>query len=267
MEEIAILAYLKRGSSLKCRRFCKLPCFGYVESTMAALECGICAEPYDLSVRPALSLACGHSLCRVCLSETQRSGQLCPICCKPLYLSPSPISVNSTVQSALTGQAVYCPQHLTPVTSFCLVHMWVICKDCSHPGSAQCVVKDLNRHKKEVEKAISDEIGRISGLLKGGFLPVDVQKSVLSHYNASLTVNMHLLRRLYDIARSYNVAVQKTTSSSASSTAFCVQIPASPPILETPPALCSPPCFESSQSAHSPESSPRSKSQQCCQVF
>ena len=220
---------------------------------MAALECGICAEPYDLSVRQALSLACGHSLCQVCLQSLP--SQLCPICCKPLYVSTSQIALNPSIQSALIGYEVYCPQHLTPTTSFCLAHMWVVCADCTHPTSPACIERDLYTDTEEVWKAVLGEIDRVSSGMQGNSMPVDVQKSLANHYNCSLTVNIQLLSLLYGLTGSCNPTAQKT--SSPATTAY-TQIPASQPVVGSPPYLEIP-------ATHSlPMHNPGTKSKSCC---
>ena len=163
------------------------------------MECGICAEPYDLATRQALSLACGHSLCQTCLQALPT--QLCPICCQPLHFT----QINPIIQNAIAGYEVYCHKHLTPATSVCLAHMCVMCADCGHQvPTLTCLVKDLYRDTQEIWTAVMGEIDRVSAYWQGYSLPPEVMKSLGNRYNLSLTVNIQLLWTLYDLGNSSN---------------------------------------------------------------
>ena len=164
------------------------------------MECSICAEPYDLSTRQALSLTCGHSLCQPCFQSLPN--QLCPVCCQPFYSQTAQITLNPAVQSALIGHEVYCPTHLIPVSEFCLAHMRVICTECGNrEHKSACNVKNVNNDTVEIWNAVLGEIDRMRGTLQASKWTPEVTKSLATHRNSSLTVNFQLLSTLYDLSQ------------------------------------------------------------------
>jgi hypothetical protein len=213
------------------------------------MDCSICAEPYDLSTRQALSLTCGHSLCQPCFQSLPN--QLCPICCQPLYSQTAQITLNSSVQSALIGYEVYCPTHLIPVSAFCLAHMRVICADCGgKEHKSACNVKNVNNDTAEIWNAVLGEIDRMRGTLQASKWTPEVTKSLATHRNSSLTVNIQLLSTLYDLSNSTNPT--PPTSSQALSPAYR-QLP--------PPGLA-----PAAQGNQSPTNN-QHKSESCCSAF
>ena len=164
---------------------------------MVELECGICAEPYDLSARQAKALSCGHTLCLQCLQSLP--SHLCPICCTPIPTTLPLIPTNSVIQSAIVGDQVYCPKHLTPVSAFCLGHMTVMCAGCQHLNpTSTCVVKNAYTDTQEIWTAVYWEIERVSSSVS--VESPELAQALSNRYNVSLTLALKLLAALYDLA-------------------------------------------------------------------
>lgn len=80
------------------------------ELARTELDCQVC---YAVFLDP-VTLACGHTFCRPCVHRVLDHANLCPVCRRPLLLSPS-LSRDSAPANALLAAMIhaFCPDALT----------------------------------------------------------------------------------------------------------------------------------------------------------
>lgn len=114
------------------------------------LKCSVCAE----YLKDPVSIACGHTYCRPCISTYQAGENMCPKCGKTSepcnYLHPNralaevleKIQVtHAEMETHSKMELKLCSVHHKVLAMFCVTDEEAICKDCA--------VQDHREHAKQ----------------------------------------------------------------------------------------------------------------------
>lgn len=117
----------------------------------AFIECPVCKEVYDHSIKAPLVLACGHTLCKKCALRLAGIYRFirCPIDRRTDGRDIGQISVNYSVIQILDFQTTgilakeRCNIHEIPIT--------IICKTCNKNCCSKCIRNHLNHDLYDIE--------------------------------------------------------------------------------------------------------------------
>lgn len=102
----------------------------------ADLTCGECFISYNEEEEIPLSLACGHSLCKVCCLRQFKEEQMvsCPLECPPTLDSPEGLIRNDWIlnRAKALRQARFCFEHESVADWFCVTCKVTVCEECDH---------------------------------------------------------------------------------------------------------------------------------------
>uniref|UniRef100_A0A3P8UZN4 Uncharacterized protein n=1 Tax=Cynoglossus semilaevis TaxID=244447 RepID=A0A3P8UZN4_CYNSE len=92
------------------------------------LTCGICLSIFTDPV----TLACGHSFCRLCITDERNSKNSCPQCRTPVVVKGALLPTSHILKSLADKVKELCPEHQEELTLFCVTDQQLACMMCRH---------------------------------------------------------------------------------------------------------------------------------------